>query len=335
MLTHRPIILGRVFAIDLRGVDRERPRGAAARALRLAEALPREAPDLFAAWPAGAPPEATTLVLQPAGPAPCPLPIAPVLPGLEAFLGGALSGLPARLRLGLLARQAPVLLAQSPVAAEVLTRYARQPASSIATLPPLPPAFTRSTREESEAVGARLGLPPRYLLVLGSLLKRRRLGFLTRAWAAAREQLDAGVGLVVAGEPIEERPPDGAGITFTGYVAPQLLPGLLSGAHAWFCAGDRELDPLGVLDAIACSVPAVVAKGSAHALAARGACVALDPDDSGVWTAAMVVLTRSAGERAKLAAACRARLAELSGSSAASELATSLEAALGRRSRPR
>lgn len=304
-----------MFVFDLRRLDRARPRGASAYLLELAAAMVAAAPGEFAAWAEGP---------QPAG-------VRVLAAGLEAFLGGPLRGVRDRLRAGLEARSGAILAVPSELGAGALRRYARVPSGAIAVCPPAPPSFQRTSREEAEAARRALQLPERYLLSFGSVLARRRPDLLLEAWAGARPQVPAGTGLVLAGE---GRIPGGRreGVSATGYVPPALVPGLLSGALAWLNSSPFEYSTQGLLEAMACGAPPVVAKGTLLADTVRQAGVALDPGDVGMWTAAMVVLSNSAGERGRLSASARSAAAEISGSWAPSEVGRALGEALGARS---
>ena len=322
-----------MIALDVRGLTEGRPIGPRAYALPLAAALLQDRPDLYSAWLGGPPPAGTRMILDLAGlgrPG-RRIPTAVALHDTSDLAG--LRGIRRRFRLGLLAAHAELILAPSNLVADAAVRYLRVPdARVIGARPGLGEGFSRSTLRAAESLSRRLALPDRYFVFVGSITARKNLAVLAEAWARVRSGLGDGFGLVLAGPAGSEPAPRGPGILVPGYIEPEALPALLSGAVAYLNPSLYEGCPIGTMEAMACGCPPVVGRGTALSEPMRGAGIMLDAPDPEQWARAMTVLAGRGDERARLSAECRRLAAGFSARSGAAELSSSLEAALGGRS---
>ena len=130
---------------------------------------------------------------------------------------------------------------------------------------------------ESARVTALYGLPPRYLLFVGTVEPRKNL----RGLVAAVARLDDPLPLVVAGAEgwgdVDIEP--GGDVRFIGFVPAQDLAGLYAGADVFCYPSEREGYGLPVLEAMAQGTPVVTSRGTATEEAAGGAAVLVDPLD--------------------------------------------------------
>jgi len=206
------------------------------------------------------------------------------------------------------ARRSDQLVVPSTAVRFGLERYLGIAAARVTVFEALPRVgFRRRPRAEVEAVRAGLGLPERYLLFVGARSRRKNLGLLDRAWALARRRPGSEVGLVLAG------PGRGgvSGAVDLGYVDADQLPALISGATAWVNPSLYEGSAIGVLEAISCGTPALVAATGASAHAVGRAGIALPPHDPKAWAEAIVAVVTGDELRASLVAAGLKAAAEL------------------------
>lgn len=162
-----------------------------------------------------------------------------------------------------------------------------------------------------EALRRRYGLPPRYVLSVGTLEPGKNRDALLRAFARLR---DAGLdhALVVAGprgwrqEGLDDTVKELSlrdRVLVLGYVPEEDLPDLYRGAELFAFPSLHEGFGLPALEALACGTPVVASNGSAMPEVLDGAALLVDPRDVGALAQAMVrVLTD-----ADLAADLRAR----------------------------
>jgi glycosyltransferase involved in cell wall biosynthesis len=163
----------------------------------------------------------------------------------------------------------------------------------------------------------RHGVTGRYLLHVGAITPRRNIPRLLEAFARVR----AGAGdlaLVLAGpveEPAEPLEPalarlglEGA-VRRLGYVPPDDLPALYSGALAVVYPSLYEGFGLPVVEAMACGVPVLAASTSCFPEVAGDAALLVDPEDTAALEAGLRAIAGDAGLRERLASAGRARAA--------------------------
>lgn len=205
------------------------------------------------------------------------------------------------------ARRSHAVIAPSDAVRLGLERYLGVSPERIAVFAARPgPAFRPRGRDEVEAVRRALGLPPRYMVFVGTRSRRKNLGLLARAWAAGRSRFGE-LSLVLAGKGSGAVP----GAIDLGYVDRERLPALIDGAIAWVCPSFYEGSALGALEAMACGTPPIVAATGALPRAVDGAGIVLQRDDPAAWADAMVAVATDLNLRAGLAAAGLRAAAEL------------------------
>ena len=211
-------------------------------------------------------------------------------------------------RVAFAARRSDHIVVPSAAVEVGLARYLGTPPGRVTVFEPHPgPDFRRRSRQEVAELRATLGLPPRYLLFVGKRSRRKNLGLLARAWTLAGRRLGTAVGLVLAGPGRGPVP----GAHDVGYVDARRLPALISGAVAWVNPSLYEGSAIGVLEAISCGAPPLVATTGASPRAAGRAGILLDPHDPEAWAEAIVAVVTNADLRASLAAAGLKAAAEL------------------------
>ncbi len=172
-------------------------------------------------------------------------------------------------------------------------------------------------------MAARYGLPPRYVLAVGTLEPRKNLTTLLAAFARLRRngEVDADLRLVLAGargwleEPIfatvrslglEDA------VRFTGFVDDDDLPAVYSGAALFVFPSLHEGFGLPLLEAMACGVPVVTSNVSSMPEVAGDAATLVDPRDGEGLAAAIGRLLRDEALRDRLREAGIARARQFS-----------------------
>lgn len=127
------------------------------------------------------------------------------------------------------------------------------------------------------------GLPPRYVLFVGSRQPRKNLATLLRAWELIAPRHPS-VFLVIAGETGAVFRPAGlkadvARVILPGYVPEASLPGLYAGALVFTLPSFDEGFGLPVLEAMACGTPVIAAHAGALPEVAGDAALWFDPRD--------------------------------------------------------
>ena len=160
-------------------------------------------------------------------------------------------------------------------------------------------------------VAARYGLPPRYVLAVGTLEPRKNLTTLLDAFARLRRdgEVDPDLRLVLAGargwldEPIfatvrslglEDA------VRFTGFVDDADLPAVYGGAALFAFPSLHEGFGLPLLEAMACGVPVVTSNIASMPEVAGDAAVLVDPRDAGGLAAAIARVLRDEALRDRL-----------------------------------
>ena len=167
----------------------------------------------------------------------------------------------------------------------------------------------------------RYGIVPPYLLYVGTVQPRKNLVRLIEAWAQYLGRRTAGRStatptLVIAGkrgwltEAIERRAhelhvPDY--VRFTGYVADDDLPALISGALGYVLPSLYEGFGLPILEAQACGAPVLVSSVSSLPEVAGDAAIFVDPLDVSSIADGLARLVEDDDLRARLRAAGLAR----------------------------
>jgi glycosyltransferase involved in cell wall biosynthesis len=158
------------------------------------------------------------------------------------------------------------------------------------------PAYRPQSPEEVAAVRARLNLPPRYLLYVGTVEPRKNLTTLLRAFCDLPGELRAACPLVLGGawgwksEPERELFESEArhkGARYLGYVADEDLPGVYAGAEALFYPSHYEGFGLPPIEMMACGGACVVSTADAVREVVNRHALLLAPSDLAGWRDAM------------------------------------------------
>jgi len=135
-------------------------------------------------------------------------------------------------------------------------------------------------------VALRYGITTPYLLFVGTIQPRKNLARLIEAWAAYARQTATNTTLVIAGKSgwitaaIERRAYElgiADRVRFTGYVADDDLPALISGALGYVFPSLYEGFGLPVLEAQACGTPVLCSAVSSLPEVAGDAAIFVDP----------------------------------------------------------
>ena len=243
------------------------------------------------------------------------------------------------------ARAASQLIAISHTTRDDLVRYVGAPPAKISVVHHgVSPRFQPVEDQELiAATQAKYGITPPYFLYVGTIQPRKNLARLLEAFASATRDwsvetgarapsaqfpaapLSAGKGftpqLVIAGKrgwltgEIERQSAQLFGLNspavrFTGYIADQDLPALLSGALAFVFPSLYEGFGLPLLEAMACGTPVLASATSALPEIAGDAALLIDPEDTAAIAAGLARLARDAALRDDLRARGLARAAQ-------------------------
>lgn len=170
--------------------------------------------------------------------------------------------------------------------------------------------FRPTSSDAVAELKARLSLPARYVLAVGTIQPRKNLGRLTRAMRLVRE---SGLPhyLVVAGKrgwlaERVDREVEASGMAdrvhWAGYVGPADLPTLYGGADAFCFPSLYEGFGLPALEAMACGVPTVVSDRGALPEVVANAALVVDPTDERAIGAALVRVLTDPALRRRLSA---------------------------------
>ncbi|MBX3052101.1 MAG: glycosyltransferase family 4 protein [Caldilineaceae bacterium] len=174
-------------------------------------------------------------------------------------------------------------------------------------------------------VRARYGLPQRFVLYVGTIEPRKNLPFLIRAFQQAALE---GAKLVISGKKgwmyeetfaqvqalgLAER------VLFTGFVADDDLPALLSLAELFVFPSLYEGFGFPVIEAMACGTPVITSDTSSLPEVAGEAALLIDPTDVAGLAGAMARVMGDAGLRGAMAKKGMAQAAKFSWARAAQE----------------
>jgi glycosyltransferase involved in cell wall biosynthesis len=227
------------------------------------------------------------------------------------------------------ARNASRLIAISNTTRDDLVHYASAPAEKISVVyHGVSPRF-RPLEDQNliAAAQAKYGITPPYFLYVGTIQPRKNLARLLEAFASASRDWGLGTGshvpdpqsllanpqLVIAGrrgwltDEIERQStqlfgPGSEAVRFTGYIADDDLPALLSGALAFVFPSLYEGFGMPLLEAMACGTPVLASATSALPEVAGDAALLIDPEDTAAIGAGMARLASDAALRADLRA---------------------------------
>lgn len=171
--------------------------------------------------------------------------------------------------------------------------------------------FRPRPEHEARAALAHLGLPWPYVLYVGALQPRKNLAGLVEAYRRIVAAGDVAEHLVIAGPlawDLDRLLPDlGAPglrgrVHRTGYVRTADLPFLFAGARLFVYPSFGEGFGFPPLEAMACGVPTIAARGSSLVENLEGAAVLVPPSERDALAAAMRSLLLDAGERRRWSA---------------------------------
>jgi glycosyltransferase involved in cell wall biosynthesis len=215
------------------------------------------------------------------------------------------------------ARRAAAIATLSRCTAEDLARAYGVPRRKIHVVPSgVDDAFFAPISPDRIAdVRARYGLPERYGLHSGALVRRKNLVMLVRAFSRlVAAGGGAGLTLALTGRPALGMPgaaeleaaiadsPARARIRLLGHVPAADLPALYAGAALLVYPTLYEGQGLPPLEAMAAGTPVLASDTPAVAEAVGGAALLVDPRDERAWTAALARLLDDSGLRASLTA---------------------------------
>ncbi len=230
-----------------------------------------------------------------------------------------------RLALARVRRKADLVVVPShAVKRDVVRRVGVHEARVVVTPEGCEPRF-RPVRSEAalREVAVRYGLPPRYVLAVGTLEPRKNLTTLLQVFARLRRDggVDPELHLVLAGargwldEPIF-RTVRSLGlenaVRFPGFIDDDDLPAVYSGAALFAFPSLYEGFGLPLLEAMACGVPVVTSNISSMPEVAGDAAVLVDPRDADGLAAAIARVLRDEALRDRLRGAGLARAREFS-----------------------
>jgi glycosyltransferase involved in cell wall biosynthesis len=196
-----------------------------------------------------------------------------------------------------IARRAELVITVSEWSRAELIEFLGVPGERIRVVPGgVDPRFSAAI--DYEPICARLGLTKPYVLAVGDRGPRKNLDALRGAVGLLRKE---GIELVVAGggrgHQLGAALPGARDI---GYVADEDLPALYAGARAFALPSLHEGFGLTALEAMAAGVPVVASRRAALPEVVTGAGVLVDPDDWGLFGAALVKAATDKQERARL-----------------------------------
>jgi glycosyltransferase involved in cell wall biosynthesis len=196
-----------------------------------------------------------------------------------------------------IARRARLVITVSEFSRAELIEFLGIPGERIRVVPGgVDPRFSAGV--DPQPVLRRLGLTKPYVLAVGDRGPRKNLEALRAAVGLLRKE---GIELVVAGGGRGHQL--GAvldGARDLGYVPDQDLPGLYAGARAFALPSLHEGFGLTVLEAMAAGVPVVASSRAALPEVVTGAGVLADPDDWGLFAAAVLQAATDEQQRARL-----------------------------------
>ena len=200
-------------------------------------------------------------------------------------------------------RRAHTVIAVSRQTAEDVVHYFGVPPGKIRVIHNgVAPEFAPGVHRAQVQFRAAKGLPPRYLLYLGTLEPRKNLEMLVRAfgrWRTCAPGAAAGVKLVLAGGKgwyydTIFRAVSSLGLTgevfFPGFVPPAELPDWYRGAEAFVYPSMFEGFGLPVLEAMACGTPVICSQAPSLQEVAGAAALTVPAADEGAWASAMHLL---------------------------------------------
>ena len=196
-----------------------------------------------------------------------------------------------------IARRARLIITVSEFARAELIEFLGLPGERIRVIPGgVDPRFNSDV--DTEPVKQRLGLTRPYVLTVGDRGPRKNLDALRPAVGLLQKH---GIELVVAGGGRGHQLGAAlAGARDLGYVPDEDLPALYAGARAFALPSLHEGFGLTVLEAMAAGVPVVASSRGALPEVVTGAGLLADPDDWGLFAAAVVTAATDEQARARM-----------------------------------
>lgn len=221
--------------------------------------------------------------------------------------------------------QAAHVIAVSQQTADDLIHYFGLKASKISVVPNgVAALFTPGERIETEKFRAAQGLPPRFLLYLGTLEPRKNLTLLVKAfarWQAQATADDQQVKLILAGAKgwfyteifqlvtalgLEQR------VIFPGFIPEAELPDWYRAAEGFVYPSLFEGFGLPVLEAMACGTPVLCSQVASLLEVAGDSALTFAPQSEEALAAGLTLLTGQAALRTELRRKGLARAQEFS-----------------------
>jgi alpha-1,3-rhamnosyl/mannosyltransferase len=194
-------------------------------------------------------------------------------------------------------RAAHVIAVSNSIRIEVIDRLGLPPDRVTTVYNGIDPAFRPLAADRIRSALARLGIPPRYFVAVGTIEPRKNIGAVMRAFAELPAAVRADCPLVLVGpwgwkseseRKYFETTGRERGVLHPGYVADEDLPAVYSGAVCLLYPSFYEgfgLPPVEMLAGggrvVAARIPAVQEVCGPH-------CIYVEPDDLAGWKAAML-----------------------------------------------
>jgi alpha-1,3-rhamnosyl/mannosyltransferase len=210
--------------------------------------------------------------------------------------------------LGMALRSCAAILTPSRATADDLRHYSAHAAGRVEAIPSaVDPSFHPQPRDLVERTLARLSVPDRYVLYVGSNRPHKNLPRLVEAWA----RVDWREGPLVVAGPWDPRIPAarrraeelrlGNRVRFLGPVSEEDLPRLYAGATLFAFPSECEGFGFPIVEAMSCGAPVACSNAGALAEVAGGAAELFPPHDVGVMAEVLTGLLADAERRADLA----------------------------------
>jgi alpha-1,3-rhamnosyl/mannosyltransferase len=188
----------------------------------------------------------------------------------------------------------------------------------------------------------QLGLPPRYLLHVGTIEPRKNLTMLIHAYGALPATLRESCPLVLAGGwgwnhaeigQLLENDGRRLGVRHVGYLPERDLPAVYNGALALVFPSLYEGFGLPVVEMMACAGAVLASTADALVELAGGQAHLIDPNDTDGWREAMARAITDADWRATLRAGATRRVAHLTWEACATDAVNVYRSVIGPRDR--
>jgi len=156
------------------------------------------------------------------------------------------------------------------------------------------PDFYEVSQAQFQVARETYGLPPHFVLFVGSMEPRKNLERLAQAFDMLPAKMQSEYPLVIAGtsgwknDQIRARLGKNKNVHLIGYVRRELLPAVYASCAAFVFPSLYEGFGLPVVEAMAAGAPVICSNVSALPEVAGGGAMLVDPQDVDGWTTAMV-----------------------------------------------